>query len=150
MLIGMTAIIGVAACDSTTAPDSSLAGQYELTSIDGDTALSKPNPDGFVRDYYGFVILRNDGSYSYAVMTMACRDVFECTPIEVKVFGGTWSGDGSDIDMIEAADGTTRQWHYSDLDLSGQEPKFFNGSKSLVFRKCGEKGTYVCALYPGT
>ena len=149
LVIGFLALISVVACDSSTAPDSSLVGQYELRAIDGDTSLTKMNSDGFISDFYGLVILRDDGSYSYAVMTRACR-VHECTPMEVKVFGGRWWATSSDVDLHETADGTMRHWRFSAPDLSGQEPKFFNGSRGLVFRKCGDAEFFGCALFPGT
>ena len=144
------AIISVAAaCESGTAPQNPLSGQYELRSIDGDTSVAKTDPDEFGVEYYGLIILRDDESYSYAVMTRVCESIFECTPMEVRTFGGTWSGTSSDIDLKENADGTRRHWHLSNLDLSGQEPKFFDGPRDLVFRKCADAHTFGCAFFPG-
>ena len=146
---GLLAIIGIAACDSPTGPDDSLVGQYEMSSIDGDTALSKTKPDGSVQFTFGFVILRKDGSYSYAVFTRSCL-VYDCETMKVKVFGGTWTGRNSEILLNENADGTVRHWQHSDGGLSGREPKFFNGPADLVFRYCGSFEAGNCALYPGT
>ena len=146
----LLAIISVVGCDSSTAPENPLSGQYELRSIDGDTTRAKKNPDGSVSEFSGLIILRNDRSYSYAVIVRACKGVFDCTPTEVKTFGGTWSGTSSDIDLKENADGMRRHWHLSNLDLSGQEPKFFNGSRELVFRKCADAHGSACQYTPGT
>ena len=70
--------------------------------------------------------------------------------MEVKVFGGRWTGDDSDIELHEAADGTIRRWHHAGRDISGEEPKFFDGSRNLVFRQCASGETNYCLLYPGT
>ncbi len=147
--IKLLAVVSIAGCDSATGPDSTLAGQYELRSIEGDPSLAESNPDGSTTWFYGLIILRNDGSYSYAVMTRTCQPN-QCTPMSVKSFGGTWTGKSSDIVLYERADGTVRRWHYSDEALSGREPKFFDGSHGLVFRKCGTAEAGGCEFYPGT
>ena len=147
--IALFLLVGVVSCDSATAPDSALVGQYELSSVNGDTTIAGQNPDSSPRTFYGFVILRNDGSYSYALIMRVC-DTSPCPSPNVRTFGGTWITRSPNIKLTENADGTTRRWSYSSDELSGIESKFFNGSASLLFRKCGTVETGGCALSPGT
>lgn len=147
--IALLLLVNAAGCDSATAPDSPLVGQYELSSVNGDTTIAGQNPDTSPRTFYGFVILRNDGSYSYALIMRVCN-TSPCPSPDVRTFGGTWTTGSSNIELTENADGTTRRWSYSSDELSGIESKFFNGSASLLFRKCGTVETGGCALTPGT
>jgi hypothetical protein len=148
-LIVLFLLVGVVGCDSVTAPGGSLVGQYELRSVNGDTTIAGENPDTSPRIFYGFVILRKDGSYSYALIMGVCN-TSSCPSPEVRTFGGTWTARSSQIELTENADGTTRRWGYSSDELSGIESKFFSGSASLLFRKCGAVGSGGCALTPGT
>jgi hypothetical protein len=148
-LLAFMLLIGVASCDNTTGPDSPLVGQYELSSVNGDTTLAGENPDLSSRPFLGFVLLRNDGSYSYALIKDVCNSV-PCKSPEVRIYGGTWSATRSNIELIENTDGTIRRWTYSSDELSGIESKFFNASANLRFRKCGTLETGGCVLTPGS
>lgn len=138
-----------ASCNSATISESLLAGQYELKSIDGNASLERSNSDGAVSSYAGIVILRSDATYSYAVMVYTCR-LNQCERATVRAFGGVWWETDSGIELTETADGTVRHWDVAGHDLVGQEPKFFDGSRQLVFRQCASGQTSNCAFFPGT
>jgi hypothetical protein len=135
-------LLGFAACDSSTGPDSDFMGQYDLSSVDGDTLLIHPMPDG--SDLYTLGVLRieSSGGYSYAVLTQTCY-INGCTAPDVFESKGVWTADGSTV-TLKDVDGSSESWLYSNRRMSGISGHLSKPGTSLVFRRCDETKSDDC------
>ena len=137
-------LLGFAACDSSTGPDSDFIGAYRLSSVDGDTLLVRSMPDGSDLYTVGVLRIESSGEYSYAVLTQTCY-FNGCTAPDVFESKGAWTADGSKV-ALKDSDGSSESWHYSNRRMSGTSGHLSKPGTSLVFRRCDETKPGGCLV----
>ena len=139
------AFAGLIGCDSSTAPETSIIGDYNLVSINGDTVLVHDTSDGGQEYRIGFATIDAAGTYSYAFLRQTC--FFNgCSAPEVDQFSGTWKSKNSDLELTDQADGSVALWHYSNHSLSGHDIRAAIAPATIVFHQCSSQGQPVCPI----
>ena len=127
-------------------PEASIAGTYELASVNGDTTRVFYNSsDGSTKYAAGSLTLAADGSYKYFVLNQNCF-INGCENPLVKSYEGKWVRTSGNYELTDNADHSVITWGYSNNRLSGRDPRYFGGAADLVFRRCGPTEVVACAF----
>jgi hypothetical protein len=139
-------VFGFVACGDSTAPNSDAIGQYNLLSIDGETAQYRPLPDGSVVYVVGNLQIQSDRTYDYFVLTQVCF-VNGCVGPVSYESSGTWTASGATF-TLKDSDGTSESWHYDNGDMSGVSGHLSKPASNLVFQRCDDIKPDACLFHP--